>query len=184
MSEPPDLTVENESLTLTEPQVYRHITVSVSGSLYIQAYVKAKKCAVTGSGAMTEVSGSGYLEITAFSTKPEIFDELGNAFVTGSLLMRVLEIKEGREVILANLFAGDYLQHLGTKNRVFRVEIIATGSDLQIPRNNILDISGRKGYLMTSVIPQTYVLFVNPEVTDTAGRPFEIKGVVTAIEFK
>jgi len=182
MSSPPDLTVTNESLTITDESFYSNITVDTSGSLYIQAHVKAKKLTVTGSASLVEVSGSGYLEITIFGTG--IFDELGNAFISGSIVTRVLEIFEGRGVIRPRVETSDYLQYLGAKNRAFRVEMIATGSDLSIPRNMILSVSGKKGYLTTAVIPLTYVIFLNPEVVMSGDRPMEIKGAVTAIEFK
>lgn len=173
--------MENESLTLTEPQTYGNITVSISGNLYIQTYVRAKTFTVTGSGAVTEVSGSGYLEITIFGTG--LYDEFGNALMSGSILTRVLEIKEGRGIILAKILTSDYLQYLGSKSRVFRVELIATGSDLSIPRNMILSASGRKGYLTTSIIPLTPVIFLSPEIVMSGDRPMEIKSVITAIEF-
>jgi len=183
MSEPPDLTVENESLTITEERFYSNITVGTSGSLYIQAYVKAKKLTVTGSASLVEISGSaGYLEITVFGTG--IFDELGNAFISGSIVTRVLEIKEGRGVSNLRIGASEYLQYLGDKNRVFRVEMVATGSDLSIPRNMILNIAGKKGFLTTTLIPLTYVIFLNPEITMSGDRPMEIKGAITAVEFK
>ena len=88
----------------------------------------------------------------------------------------------------------DILQQMGDKNRRFIINGWAyltgsstlTGSNnltqLQTARSDLLYLVGKTGSLSSDIVAQIQVLYLNVDIDDKGGRPFEFKFGIDAVE--
>lgn len=179
------LVVENETITINDDITYTTVNVNTNGILNILAHLTTRSFIISGSGAYTLITGSGILDLESGIGLPYgFYDEMGNLIFRGVFITRILERKTNKTISLFIPPTKELLQTLGSKNPLYVIELLATGSisSLQTSRNDALNIVGIKGYLITNLISWLPLTILSCERLDVGERALESKFIINAVK--
>lgn len=161
------------TLTITN-----HLEITPFGNVYANP---GGHILIGGSGSQTGSNPTG--SPTPVLTSGGLFNSLGNP-VQNIFFTDIVETTVYKNVVLEIPFNNmDIIQGFGLRNKTYRITGESVFS-LASTRLALLGIEGTPGYLVTDIIPQTYVLFQNLDIKQRAGRPLEFVFSIEAVEIK